>query len=85
MASIDPARLGSQVDPARVLVLDAHDDDCIPQSARDALWQALGRPERISLRASHAGSFLAMTFLGGNHIRKSITRFLARTLASPAL
>lgn len=85
MASIDPARLGSRVDPGRVLVLDAHDDDCIPQSARDALWRALGRPERITVRASHAGSFLAMTFLGGNHIRKSIARFLARTLAAPAL
>jgi dienelactone hydrolase len=84
MAPIDPARLGSRVDPARVLVVDAHDDDCIPQSARDALWWALGRPERITVRAGHAGSFLAMTFLGGNHVRKSIARFLARTLAPPA-
>lgn len=85
MAPVDPARLGSRVDPARVLVVDARDDDCIPQIARDALWRSLGRPERITVRASHAGSFLAMTFLGGNHIRKSIAGFLARTLAPPAL
>jgi dienelactone hydrolase len=77
---IDPDRLGSRVDPGRVLIIDAHQDDCIPAGARDALWTALGRPERISVAASHSGSFLAMTFLGGNHIRRTIGHFFARTL-----
>jgi hypothetical protein len=63
-----------------MLVIDAHQDDCIPVGARDALWNAFGRPERISVNAGHAGSFLAMTFLGGNHLRTAIGRFFARAL-----
>jgi hypothetical protein len=80
MAPVNVARLGSRLDPARVLVVEAAQDDCIPGDARDALWQVLGCPERISVHAGHAGSFLAMTPLGGNHVRTSISRFLARVL-----
>jgi dienelactone hydrolase len=80
MAPLDVARLGSRIDPARVLMVEAADDDCIPKDARDALWQVLGYPERISVHAGHARSFLAMTPLGGNHVRTSIARFLARVL-----
>jgi dienelactone hydrolase len=81
LAPIDPEHLGSRTDPARVLLFEASEDDCIPKGARDALWQTLGYPERISIRAGHAGAFLAMTFLGGNHLRTSLSRFLARALA----
>ena len=80
MAPVDVARLGSRMDPARVLVIEAAQDDCIPEDARGALWQVLGHPERITVHAGHAGSFLAMTPLGGNHLRTSISRFLARVL-----
>jgi dienelactone hydrolase len=80
LAPVDPARLGTRIDPARLLVIDAQEDDCIPARAREALWRALGHPERISVRSTHAGAFLAMTFLGGNHVRTAISRFLARTL-----
>ena len=34
----------------------------------------------LSVAAGHAGSFLAMTFLGGNHLRTSIAQFFARAL-----
>lgn len=77
---IDPERLGSWVDPGRVLIIDAHEDDCVPPGAREALWLALGRPERISVLSTHSGSFLGMTFLGGNHIRKAIGQFFTRAL-----
>jgi dienelactone hydrolase len=80
MAPVDIARLGSRIDPARVLIVEAAHDDCIPEDGRAALWQVLGYPERISVHAGHAGSFLAMTPLGGNHVRASISRFLARVL-----
>ena len=83
MAPLDIARFGSRVDPARVLIVEAAQDDCIPADARLALWQALGYPERFSVHAGHAGSFLGMTFLGGNHVRTSISRFLARALEEP--
>ena len=63
-----------------MLVVEAAQDDCIPEDARDARWQVLGYPECISVHAGHAGSFLAMTPLGGNHVRTSISRFLARLL-----
>lgn len=77
---VDPAQLGSRLSPDRVLILDAAYDDCIPQTARDALWQVTGRPARVSVLSTHAGSFLGMTFLGGNHVRHRILEFLGRAL-----
>jgi dienelactone hydrolase len=77
---VDPAHLRSRLSPARVLLFDAEDDDCIPAAARDALWNATGRPARVSVRSTHAGSFLAMTFLGGNHIRHRIVEFFTQAL-----
>ena len=77
---IDPARLGSRVDAARVLIFEATLDDCVPRSARDALWDALDRPARVSVRTTHAGAFLGLTFLRGNHMRHRIVEFLERVL-----
>ncbi len=78
--SIDPAHLGSRVDAARVLIFEAELDDCVPRSARDALWDALDRPTRISVRTTHAGAFLGLTFLRGNHMRHRIVEFLEQAL-----
>jgi hypothetical protein len=78
--SIDPAHLGSRLNPERLLIFDAEYDDCVPPAARDALWDATGRPARVRVLSTHAGSFLAMTFLGGNHIRHRILDFFGRTL-----
>jgi dienelactone hydrolase len=80
MRPIDPAYFRSRVSPARVLFVDAEYDDCIPPAARDALWNATGRPARVSIQSTHAGSFLAMTFLGGNHIRHRIVEFFTQAL-----
>jgi dienelactone hydrolase len=73
---VDPAWLGSRLAPARVLIVEAADDDCIPATARRALWEAAGRPARVTVRSTHAGAFLAMTFLGANHVRHRIMEFL---------
>jgi len=78
--SIDAAHLGSRLDPERLLIFDAEYDHCVPRDAREALWNATGRPARVSILSSHVGSFLAMTFLGGNHIRQRIVEFFDRTL-----
>jgi dienelactone hydrolase len=78
--SLDPAELGSRLRPDRVLLFDAAYDDCVSQTAREALWNAIGRPDRVTIRSTHAGSFLAMTFLGGNHIRHRIIEFLGQAL-----
>jgi dienelactone hydrolase len=76
LARINPARFAGMVDPRRVLIIEAAADTCMPQAARERLWQAMGRPERIAYLYDHRVSFLAMTFLGGNDLQKQIYRFL---------
>ena len=83
LAGINPARFAGMADPRRVLIIEAGADTCMPQSARDRLWHAFGRPERIAYRYDHRTAFLAMTFLGGNDLQRQVYRFLARTLARP--
>jgi hypothetical protein len=63
-----------------VLLIDAHHDTCIPRSARETLWQVMGRPERISLLYDHKTAFLAMTPLGQNLLQNEIARFFDRAL-----
>jgi dienelactone hydrolase len=84
LAGINPARFAGMADPRRVLIIEAGADTCMPQSARDRLWHALGRPERIAYRYDHRPAFLAMTFLGGHDLQRQVYRFLDRTLAAPS-
>ena len=63
-----------------ILMFDAQRDECMPQHARDDFWETLGRPERISFHYGHKKSFLAMTPLGFNYMRRQIYRFLEATL-----
>jgi len=77
----DPVYFAGRADPSRILMVDAHRDDCMPQSTRDNLWEALGRPERISFKYSHKRSFLSMTPLGFNFTGRKIYEFLDRSLA----
>lgn len=77
---LDPADYPNRVDPRSILIVDAGRDECIPESSREAWWEALGRPERISFNYSHRESFLAMTPLGLNFLRRKIYEHLARTL-----
>ena len=78
LARINPARFAGMVDPRRVLIIEAAADTCIPPAARERLWQAMGRPERIAYLYDHRMAFLAMTFLGGNDLQQQIYRFLDR-------
>ena len=82
LAAINPARFAGMADPRRVLIIEAGADRCMPQSARDRLWDALGRPERIAYRYGHRMAFLAMTFLGGHDLQRQVYRFLDRVLAA---
>lgn len=77
---VNPANYRGRTDPARVLMFDAYHDDCVPRSAREALWTAMGRPERISFLYTHKMSFLAMTPLGSNYMRRKIYEFLDKAL-----
>jgi pimeloyl-ACP methyl ester carboxylesterase len=78
LARINPARFAGMVDSRKVLIIEAAADMCMPQTARDRLWQAMGRPERIAYLYDHRMAFLAMTFLGGHNLQQQIYRFLDR-------
>lgn len=82
LGPMDPGRYPGLADPSRLLMIDSHYDDCMPQHTRDALWDALGRPERISYRYTHKRSFLAMTPLGLNVMRRQIYDFVGTKLDS---
>ncbi len=77
---VNPARYGTRLHPRNLFMVDAHNDDCMPASSREALWEMLGRPERLSLHYGHKSSFLAMTPLGFNFLRGRIYAFLAQRL-----
>ena len=73
---VDPARYPGMADPSQILMIDALYDKCMPRQSRDALWEVLGGPERISYRYTHKRSFLAMTPLGFNVMRRRIYDFV---------
>jgi poly(3-hydroxybutyrate) depolymerase len=77
---VNPAQYRGRPDPARVIMFDSYYDECVPRSAREALWTAMGRPERISFLYTHKMSFLAMTPLGSNYMRREIYEFLDKAL-----
>ncbi len=80
LGAVDPATYPGMADPSRLLMIDAHYDECMPQATRDALWESLGRPERISYRYTHKKSFYAMTPLGFNVMRRRIYEFVQSKL-----
>lgn len=82
-AQTDPALLASGLDPNRVLVIDAANDDCVPKPARERFWEALGRPERVSFHYTHKRAFFSMTPLGFNYGRRLVYDHLDRVLAPP--
>jgi len=45
---VDPANQAGRVEPERVLLFDAERDGRMPQTARDALWEVMGRPDGAS-------------------------------------
>jgi dienelactone hydrolase len=83
LAEINPARFAGMADPSRILMIEAGYDTCVPESARERLWQALGRPERVTFQYDHRVAFLAMTFLGGHSLEQQVFRFLDRRFAEP--
>jgi hypothetical protein len=72
----DPVNYKGRYDPTKILMIDAAFDDCMSRSSRDALWDATGHPERITLFSRHRSGFYSMTPLGLNFIRRRIYHFL---------
>ena len=81
---MDPARYPGHVNPARVLMIDAGKDECMPESSREALWEAMGRPERYTINSNHRHAFYTMTPINFNWMRKKIWKFYKKHLLTPA-
>ena len=78
LAPINPARHPGKIDPRRILIVEAAHDTCLPEPGRERLWQAMGRPERISYLYDHKMAFMSMTFLGGNNLQEQVYGFFER-------
>ena len=76
----EPANFPGRVDPSKVLIVEAARDDCIPAAAREALWETMGRPQRILLDYKHKQAFLTMTPLRLLWLRHRIWDFLKSSL-----
>ena len=76
----DPVRFAGRYDPHEILMIDAMFDDCMPESARAALWEVTGFPARVTLLYQHRSAFYSLTPLGANFARRRIYRFLDDTL-----
>lgn len=81
---INPARFAGRFDPNKVILFEAAFDTCIPKSGRDALWQAMGEPKRVTWPWNHKMAFIAMTPLGLNTMRHRIYDFLEGVFAPRA-
>lgn len=79
-APLRAATRAPRTDPGRLLIFDARLDGCIPRESQDALWERMGRPERVSIFAGHKLAFLAMTPLGLNSMSSQIYRFFDEKL-----
>ncbi len=76
----EPTRYAGHYNPEQILMIDAYFDDCAPKSSREALWEALGYPERYTFMYKHKKAFYSMTPLGFNYTRHRIYEFFDRVL-----
>lgn len=78
-----PGNFRGNYDPRRILMMDAMFDDCIPERSRETLWQALGRPERVTFVATHRMAFLAFTPLALEYGNRRTLDFLTQRIPGP--
>jgi hypothetical protein len=76
----DPVRFAGHYDPTKILMIDAMFDDCMPESARAALWEIMGHPQRVTFLYRHRSAFYTLTPIGLNVSRRKIYRFLDAAL-----
>ena len=78
----DPTRFVGRYDPAKILMIDAMFDDCMPESSRAALWEITGHPQRVTFLYRHRSAFYSLTPIGLNVSRRKIYRFLDQALGN---
>lgn len=74
----DPMRYAAAVDPRSVLLFKTRLDRAVVPEAQDKLWEALGRPRRITLPLGHIGFGLAFYYAA-----RRAAEFLWERLAAP--
>jgi dienelactone hydrolase len=77
---LNPARFPALTSPDDILMIDSRFDECMPATARDAYWDALGRPRRLSLLYGHRQSFWSLTPIGFSLMRGTVYRALETSL-----
>jgi hypothetical protein len=83
MHEVDAANYRGLIDPRNVLIVDADRDDCMAEDCRESMWEALGRPERITMNYDHKRAFYSFTPLGFNWLRYRVWEFLEERLLEP--
>ncbi len=81
-ATGDPLVFAHRYKSESILIIDGAFDGCMSREARDALWQATGRPEKVSFLSQHQWSFLSLTPLALNVAGKKIHDFLEQSLTA---
>jgi len=79
-AALDASYKQPGLDPRRVLMFDARLDLCMPRHTREEFWERLGKPERITITATHRAAFAAMSPFGFNVMTVRMRRFIEETL-----
>jgi hypothetical protein len=73
----EPLRYAGAVDPRSVLLIKTKFDRAVVPEAQDKLWEALGRPQRITLPLGHIGFGLAFYYAA-----RRATEFLRERLGA---
>ena len=76
-ASGDPRNFAGRYDAQNILIIDGMFDGCMSRQSRAALWEATGRPERMTFISNHKWSFISLTPVVLNIAGKKIYRFLS--------
>ncbi len=63
LGPIDPLRFADRLPSARTLMIHARFDAVVPYASATQLWQAAGRPPRVTLLTGHYSSVLALPYL----------------------
>ncbi len=75
----EPMRYAPAVDPRSVLLFKTRLDRAVVPEAQDKLWEALGRPRRITLPLGHIGFGVAFYYAA-----RRAAEFLRARLATPS-
>lgn len=78
LAEADPLRYAAAVDPAKALLVSGRLDDVVPFESATALWEAMGRPDRLVFWGGHYSAVLYL-----RDIQRATLAHFARRMGNP--